>query len=177
MVLDLYFKNSSLIIISIIFTIFVILKITKINNFLGRPIWHEPINIIDYNLDASGTSKQILDIYSLSHITHGILFYFSFKYLKIPIKRAFILAIILEIIWEIFENTPYIINKYRERPEYINYQGDSIVNMIGDLLSMIVGFYLSFKNQNMAIMYLVITELLLIPYGANFLYLSFGSLV
>tara|TARA_B100001094_G_scaffold300559_1_gene326089 strand:+ start:2275 stop:2808 length:534 start_codon:yes stop_codon:yes gene_type:complete len=175
--LDTYFKITLFVIVSIIITIFILLKITKINKFLGRPIWHEPINIIDYNLDAPGTSKQILDIYSLSHITHGILFYFVFKYLKMPIKRAFILAIILEIIWEIFENTPYVINKYRERPEYINYQGDSIVNMIGDLFSMIVGFYLSFKNQNMAIMYLVITELGLIPFGANFLYLSFGSLL
>lgn len=175
--LDEYFKISVFVIISVIITIFILLKLTKINKFLGRPIWHETINIIDYNLDAPGTSKQILDIYSFSHITHGILFYFVFKYLKIPIIQAFGLSIILEIILEIFENTPYIINKYRERPEYVNYQGDSIVNMIGDLLSMIIGFYLSFKNKNIAIIYLIITELILIPFGANFLYLSFGSLL
>ena len=79
--------------------------------------------------------------------------------------------------WEIFENTPYIINKYRKRPEYENYEGDSIVNMIGDLACMIIGFYLSFKNKNVAIIYLVITELVLMPFGANFLHLSLGSLI
>tara|TARA_Y100001958_G_C21163997_1_gene497223 strand:+ start:205 stop:738 length:534 start_codon:yes stop_codon:yes gene_type:complete len=172
-----YFKISLLVIIIIILSIYVLLKVIKTNKFLGRPIWDEPINIIDYNLDGPGTNKQILDIYSFSHITSGILFYFVFKYLKIPIIQAFILSIIFHIMWEIFENTPYIINKYRKRPEYENYEGDSIVNMIGDLACMIIGFYLSFKNKNVAIIYLVITELVLMPFGANFLHLSLGSLI
>lgn len=174
--LDAYFKISVFVIISLIITMFILLKVTKINRLLRRPIWHEPINIIDYNLDGPGTSRQIFDIYSFSHASHGVLLYFIFKYLKIPIVQAFGLSIIIEIIWEIIENTPYIINKYRENQEYKNYQGDSIVNIIGDLLSMIIGFYLSFKTENLAIIYLIITELFL-PLEAKLTHLSFGSLL
>ena len=91
--------------------------------------------------------------------------------------KGFLLSIIIEIIWEILENTPYIINKYREKPEYIGYKGDSIINSIGDTFSMIIGFYIAHKNKKIALLYLLITEIILIPFSANFLYLSFGSLI
>ncbi len=175
--MDQYFSISLIVFISLITLIY----ITTYNNptvkIMDRPIWYNPRNLLDYNLDAPGTSKQIGDIYSLSHITHGILFYLLFKYLKININKGFLFAVVLEIIWEIFENSPYIINKYRKRPEYQNYSGDSIVNMLGDTLCMIFGFYMCYKNETLALIYMVTSEVMLSPYDANFIHLSFGSLL
>ena len=143
----------------------------------GRPLWHHPKKLINFELDGKGTSQQIFDIYSFSHITHGILFYFLLKYLNYNTINGLYITIILEILWEIFENTPYIINKYRKKKEFQNYKGDSIVNMIGDTIFTILGYYLSYKFEKIAILYIIISEIILIPCKANFLYLSIGSLI
>ena len=108
----------------IILIIILYLTTSPTSEFMSRPIWHDPQRIIDFKLDGKGTSQQIMDIYSLSHITHGIILYFIFKMVKINPTTGFIIAIILESMWEIYENTPYIINKYRENKAYENYKGD-----------------------------------------------------
>jgi len=168
-------------IFSIIVTFLLILYFIPIENqkIFTRPIWHQPKKNIDFELDGKGTSQQFIDIYSLSHITHGILFYFLIQKTNIPFfqKNGLYIAILLELIWEIFENTPYIINKYRKKEEYKEYKGDSIVNIIGDTLCMILGYYLAHKSSKYALLYLLISEILLIPFKANFLHLSFGSLL
>ena len=141
------------------------------------PLWYNPKKIISFQLDSKDTSQQISDIYSLSHITHGILFYFLFKYFNINCITGFILTIIFEIMWEIFENTQYIIKKYRKKKEYKNYDGDSIVNIIGDLIFTIIGYYIGYKSTKISVIYLVLSEIILIPLKANFLHLSIGSLL
>ena len=40
-------------------------------------------------------------------------------------------SVVLELLWEILENSPFIVNRYRKNKEYANYTGDSIVNIIG----------------------------------------------
>ena len=60
---------------------------------------------------CKGTSQQLIDIYSLSHISHGIIFYLILDGYRI---NFFFQSLIIELAWEIFENTDYIINKYRE---------------------------------------------------------------
>jgi len=143
----------------------------------GRPLWHNPKKLINFELDGKGTSQQIFDIYSFSHITHGILFYFLLKYLNYNTVNGLYITIILEILWEIFENTPYIINKYRQNKKFKNYKGDSIVNMRGDTIFTILGYYLCYKSEKLAILYLFFSEIILMQFKANFLYLSFGSLI
>ena len=142
----------------------------------GRPLWHNPKKLINFELDGKGTSQQIFDIYSFSHITHGILFYFLLKYLNYNTINGLYITIILEILWEIFENTPYIINKYRQKKEYKYYEGDSIVNMMGDIVACIVGFYFAYKSPHYALVYLIVSEILLRPFKASLLQLSIGSL-
>ena len=143
----------------------------------GRPLWHHPKKLINFELDGKGTSQQIFDIYSFSHITHGILFYFLLKYLNYNTINGLYITIILEILWEIFENTPYIINKYRQKKAFKNYKGDSVVNMVGDTILTILGYYLCYKSEKFAILYMFFSEIILMPFKANFLYLSFGSLI
>ena len=144
---------------------------------MGRPLWHPQKKLIDFELDGEGTSQQVFDIYSFSHMTHGILFYFLFKYLNYDAVNGLYTTVILEILWEIFENTPYIINKYRQNKKFKNYKGDSIVNMRGDTIFTILGYYLCYKSEKLAILYLFFSEIILMQFKANFLYLSFGSLI
>ena len=120
-------------------------------------------------------SKNLFDIYSFSHISHGVLFYLFFKYLKINFLTALYLTIILEFLWEMFENTEFIICVYRK--DYENYDGDSYLNITGDIICTIIGYLLASKTIYGSILFLIVSEIILIPYKANFLELSFGSLL
>lgn len=120
-------------------------------------------------------SKSLLDIYSFSHITHGILFYLFFSYLKIDFWRGLFLTIIFEFMWEMFENTETIICLYRKK--YVDYEGDSELNILGDMFSTVVGYIFASKTIYGSVLYLIISEILLFSYKASFLELSFGSLL
>ena len=85
------------------------------------------------------------------------------------------LTIILEFLWEMFENTEFIICLYRK--DYGNYEGDSYLNITGDIITTIIGYLLASKTIYGSILFLIISEILLIPYKANFLQLSVGSLL
>tara|TARA_B100002051_G_C16578822_1_gene556524 strand:+ start:245 stop:664 length:420 start_codon:yes stop_codon:yes gene_type:complete len=120
-------------------------------------------------------SKNLFDIYSFSHVSHGILFYLFFKYLKVNFLTGLYLTIILEFLWEMFENTEFIICLYRK--DYGNYEGDSYLNITGDIIATIIGYLFASKTIYGSILFLIISEILLIPYKANFLQLSVGSLL
>tara|TARA_B100000745_G_C19938071_1_gene316151 strand:+ start:176 stop:553 length:378 start_codon:yes stop_codon:yes gene_type:complete len=122
------------------------------------------------------SSQELFDIYSWSHITHGILFYHFFSYFKFPIQQIIILSIVSEIIWEYIENTDYIIEKYRSH-NFRNYKGDSNINIFGDILFSIIGIYLSYSSKSFSIFIMIFLEIILSKYKANFLYLSIGSLL
>jgi hypothetical protein len=171
-------KNIYLIIKSIVIIIFILYLFPNKNSKLyGKPIWHKPKKIIDFKLDGKGTSQQLIDIYSLSHISHGIIFYFILQKINTRLISKFTIALLVELAWEIFENTPYVINKYRENEEYKDYHGDSIINIIGDIIFMSLGYYLAFMNKDISIYYLIISEIILYFFNANLLHLSFGSLL
>lgn len=88
------------------------------------------------------TSQQIADWYSLSHIVHGFLFYGLLKLVcpKLPLGVRLLLAMGLEIGWEIAENTPMVIEAYRKQALAIGYAGDSILNSLMDTLMAVLGF-------------------------------------
>ena len=120
-------------------------------------------------------SKNLFDIYSFSHISHGILFYLLFKYFNLNFLTGLYLTIILEFLWEMFENTEFIICVYRK--DYEEYDGDSYLNIAGDIIFTVIGYLLAAKTIYGSILFLIISEIILIPYKANFLELSFGSLL
>ena len=96
-------------------------------------------------VNSSENSQQIFDWYTPSHIIHGLLFYFVLWLLfpKTPVMMRFALAVGLEATWEIIENTPLIIERYRAGTISLNYYGDSILNSVSDTLSMAFGFLLA----------------------------------
>ena len=94
---------------------------------------------------SSNTSQQLLDPYSLTHLLHGFLFFWLIALLfrRMPRGWQFWLALMLESAWEVFENTNFVINKYRTETAALGYQGDTIVNSLGDLACALIGFLIA----------------------------------
>ncbi|MCL6729294.1 DUF2585 domain-containing protein [Sphingomonas sp. SE220] len=92
--------------------------------------------------DSPRTSQMLADWYSFSHIVHGFLF-FAVLWLIAPgwpVERRFLVALFIEAAWEITENTPMVIDRYRTATAALGYTGDSVINSLSDILMMILGF-------------------------------------
>ena len=96
---------------------------------------------------SAGNSQHLTDWYSYSHIIHGILFYALITYFfpKMSVWMRLLVATGIEAAWEILENTPMVINHYREQALAQGYTGDSSINSISDTLMMMLGFILARK--------------------------------
>ena len=110
---------------------------------MGRPpicacgmvdLWHGALD--------SGNSQHIADWYSLSHIIHGFLFYAVARILlrRRPLGPRLALAVLVESVWELLENSPIIIDRYRTATIALGYSGDSILNSMSDIGMMALGF-------------------------------------
>ncbi len=108
----------------------------------GRPLWCK------YGLGLwTGawdhcTSQHLFDPYTLSHVLHGIIFY----WLLWPLASKFSLpwrnmtALALEIGWELLENSAWVIERYRQQTAALDYFGDSVINSMGDVAAAVIGF-------------------------------------
>lgn len=92
--------------------------------------------------DSPKTSQMLADWYSLSHIVHGLLFYAALWLLarRWPVEWRFLTALAIEAAWEVTENTPFVIDRYRATTAALGYNGDSVLNSVSDILMMCVGF-------------------------------------
>jgi hypothetical protein len=92
--------------------------------------------------DSPKTSQMLADWYSLSHIVHGLLFYAALWLVarRWPVEWRFLAALLIEASWEVTENTPFIIDRYRATTAAIGYTGDSVINSLSDIFMMTLGF-------------------------------------
>jgi hypothetical protein len=108
--------------------------------------------------DSPKTSQMLSDWYSLSHVVHGLLFYFLLWLIfrRWPVAWRFLGALLIESAWEVIENTPFVIDRYRETTAAIGYSGDSVINSVSDILMMAIGFLAARKAPIWAAVLLVI---------------------
>ena len=112
--------------------------------------------------DSPKTSQMLLDWYSLSHVVHGLLFYAVLWLIarQAPVEWRFVAGLLIEAAWEVLENSPIIVDRYRAATAAIGYSGDSILNSMSDILMMCLGFLIARKLPVWgSIVLLVILEL------------------
>ena len=145
------FFSGREVLITLVACVFVIAVTVLILRAMGRPListagtvklWHGEVM-------SSENSQHIADWYSFTHIVHGFFFCFMLWFVSsiLPQLRTFsvslVVAIALESIWEVFENTDFIINRYREATVALDYYGDSVINSTADILFMTLGFLMA----------------------------------
>ena len=95
---------------------------------------------------SNQNSQQFADPYTFTHILHGVLIY-ALVWLvgrkRLPAGGCFVAAVVLECGWELFENTDFIIRRYREVTISLDYFGDSVFNSIGDICAMMTGYFVA----------------------------------
>jgi hypothetical protein len=128
----------------------------------GRPAWCKDGFGLLSAAWSHCTSQHCLDPYSLTHVLHGIIFFWLLRPFasKAGLHWRLIAALVLEIGWELLENSPWVIERYRQDTASLDYTGDSIVNSMGDAVSAIVGFvFASRVSWKVALAVFVVVEL------------------
>ena len=107
-------------------------------------LWHGAVN-------SAENSQHIADWYTPSRIIHGMIFYALLHWLVArgwvdwSLGGRFLGAVVIEAAWEVLENTPMIINRYRDATMAVGYTGDSVINSIADVGWMSLGFLLAWR--------------------------------
>ena len=94
---------------------------------------------------SANNSQHFLDPYSFTHVLHGFLFFWLIAWLLSRFRSSWQLAvaIAIESLWEVFENTNFIIDRYRSETAALGYNGDTVINSFGDILCCLIGFIIA----------------------------------
>lgn len=125
---------------------FVIILAQVVSQYLMGRIWICDcgyVKLFEPGVNTPGNSQHLFDWYTPSHIIHGFLFY-GLGWLVMrrkPLTAKLALAALIEALWEILENSPIVIDRYRTATMAVGYSGDSILNSGMDMVAMIAGFF------------------------------------
>ena len=94
---------------------------------------------------TSENSQHLFDWYTASHVIHGFFWYFVLWLFArhLPLNLRAFAALVLEVGWELFENSPFIIERYRATTISVDYFGDSVINSLADIAAMLLGFFIA----------------------------------
>lgn len=116
---------------------------------------------------SANNSQHFLDPYSLTHVLHGFLFFWLITLLLKRLSGGWemALAVALEACWEVFENTNFIIERYRSETAALGYNGDTIVNSFGDIFCCLIGFIIARRlGLRWSLVAFAVLELILIAW-------------
>ena len=114
---------------------------------------------------SSHSSQHPLDPYSFTHLLHGFVFWWLLALCIPRVAPAWriSLAIALEALWEVFENTEFVIQRYRDATAALGYHGDSVTNSLGDILTCGFGLFVAWRlGFRRSLLLFVATEAILI---------------
>jgi hypothetical protein len=114
---------------------------------------------------SSNNSQQLFDPYSFTHILHGFLLFWVVLlfFRKLGSAWQLTIALALEAAWEVFENTPFVIDRSRAETAALGYTGDTIVNSLGDLACALLGFLIARKlGIKWSLLVFLLVELVLV---------------
>lgn len=126
------------------------------------------------------TSQHLLDPYSFTHVLHGFVFYGLLVLVaaSLPLSWRLALAVALEGLWEIVENSDLVIRRYREGTAALGYEGDAIVNSLGDMAACGLGFVLAYHlGARWALALFVLMEIVLVAWIRDSLLLNVLMLI
>lgn len=150
---------------------------------MGRPAWgpSKMPGLWTGAVQSRFTSQRLADPYTFTHIGHGIVFFLILWYLlrdRFGVGARFVTAVALESGWEILENTPWVIERFRQATVAQGYYGDSVINSLGDILATIAGFGIGvWFPKRYAIGVFVVLEVLLVLWIRDNLVLNILMLV
>lgn len=151
---------------SVFFVLCVLFCFVCILFFMGQPAWCAcGLKLMTLDAWGSESSQNFIDPYTTSHVLHGILFFAFLTYVfrRLSIESKMFLSLLLEIGWEILENSPLIINRYRSVTASYGYEGDSILNSTSDVLFMLLGFWIASRFPwKWTLMFFVTIEVLML---------------
>lgn len=104
-------------------------------------------------------SQQLTDWYTYSHVLHGLVFYFLLWAIfrgRLSIAARLVIAVAIEGAWEIFENSQFIIDRYRSQTVSRDYFGDTVINSVSDMLAMLVGYLITARLPPWVTVFLLI---------------------
>ena len=83
-----------------------------------------------------------MDPYSFTHLLHGFLLcgLLALTVPRLSVVWQLWLAVSIEAVWELIENSEFVIRRYREQTAALGYHGDTIVNSLADILVCGLGF-------------------------------------
>jgi hypothetical protein len=94
---------------------------------------------------SSDNSQHLLDPYSFTHVLHGFALCGLLALIAPRLSAVWQLwvAVSIEALWEVLENSEFVIRRYREETAALGYHGDTIVNSLGDIFVFGFGFVLA----------------------------------
>ncbi len=165
------------------FLIFALFAITALLLRLEGRLWLcacGSIQLWSGQICSANNSQHFLDPYSFTHVLHGFLFFWLIARLLSRLRPNWqlALAIAVEAGWEVFENTNFIIDRYRSETAALGYNGDTVVNSFGDILCCLVGFIVARRlGLRRSLIIFVVLEVVLIVWIKDSLLLEILMLV
>jgi hypothetical protein len=101
-------------------------------------LWHGVV-------ESAENSQHLSDWYSPTHVVHGIMIFFAAGLLlrRLSFGARLIAGLLVECVWEVVENTDWVIQYYRDATISLDYYGDSVVNSVADIAAMAIGFWIA----------------------------------